>query len=130
MVQSINEIEDGSFTPTEQDESKASPAPKIFTEDCKIDFHQPAQKVHNRIRGLSPFPAAWAELDDLKFNMYRSEVAEDESLDPGQIAHKNGDMLVGCETKSIILDEVKIEGKKKMSGNDFMNGYHGTGVLH
>ncbi len=130
LLESINEIEDGSCTLTPQDHSKATPAPKLFTEDCRVDFDNPAGEIHNKIRGLSPFPTAWAELDDLKFNMYRSRVAQTSRLKPGEIGLKDDEMLVGTRDRDLVLDEVQIQGKKRMSGKDFMNGYSGTGIIH
>ena len=130
LLESINEIEDGSCTLTPQDHSEATPAPKLFTEDCRVDFDNPAGEIHNKIRGLSPFPTAWAELDDLKFNMYRSRVAQSSRLKPGEIGLKDDEMLVGTRDRDLVLDEVQIQGKKRMSGKDFMNGYSGTGIIH
>ncbi|HKL19860.1 MAG TPA: methionyl-tRNA formyltransferase [Halalkalibaculum sp.] len=130
LLESINEIEDGSYTLTPQNHSEATPAPKLFTEDCRVDFDNPAGEIHNKIRGLSPFPTAWAELDDLKFNMYRSRVAQSSRLKPGEIGLKDDEMLVGTRDRDLVLDEVQIQGKKRMSGKDFMNGYSGTGIIH
>lgn len=130
LLESVNEIEDGSYSLIPQDDSQATPAPKLFKEDCKVDFNNPAREIHNKIRGLSPFPTAWAELDDLKFNMYRSRVSSTDRLKPGQIDIQDDQMMVGTKDKDIILEEVQIQGKRKMSGKDFMNGYSGTGILH
>lgn len=130
LTEAVGSIEENSYSTTIQDDAKATPAPKLFTEDCKVDFGKPAGEVHNKIRGLSPFPTAWGELNDLKFNMYRSRVGPDIDLSPGQLSMENTDLLVGCGTGTVILDEVQIEGKRKMSGRDFMNGYSGLGVIH
>jgi methionyl-tRNA formyltransferase len=130
LLESINEIEDGSYSLTPQDDSKATPAPKLFTEDCRIDFDNPAREIHNKIRGLSPFPTAWAELDDLKFNMYRSRIGNTSRLKPGEIGLHEGEMTVGTQDSDLKLDEVQIQGKRRMSGKDFMNGYSGTGIIH
>lgn len=130
LLEAVNEIDEESYTLTEQDDSRATPAPKLFTEDCKVDFNQPSPKVHDKIRGLSPFPVAWAELDDLKFNMYRSEVGPDLDLEPGQMQMENDELLVGTADGTVILKEVQLEGKRRMSGKDFMNGYSGIGLLH
>lgn len=131
LLESLDAIESGNYTTREQDHSKATPAPKLYTEDCKIDFHKPAEEVHNWIRGLSPFPTAWAELDDLKFNIYRSRVGPDEpGLQAGELKLEEDDLLAGCGEGSVILEEVQIEGKRRMSGKSFMNGYSGIGVLH
>lgn len=130
LLDSVNDIANDSYTLTPQDDSRATPAPKLFTEDCRIDFDHPAEEIHNKIRGLSPFPTAWAELDDLKFNMYRSRVAETGRLKPGEIGLHDGEMMVGTADRDLILDEVQIQGKRRMSGKDFMNGYSGTGIIH
>lgn len=130
LLDAVDEIEDGSYSLSPQDDSKATPAPKLFTEDCRIDFDGQALNIHNKIRGLSPFPTAWAELDDLKFNMYRSSVGDTERYKPGQIGLHDGQMMVGTKDKDLILEEVQIQGKRRMSGRDFMNGYSGTGIIH
>lgn len=130
LIDAIQEIDQESYQIIKQNHSEATPAPKLFTEDCRIDFHEPAQKVHNKIRGLSPFPTAWAELDDLRFNMYRSELGPDMSLAPGEMAMENDQLTVGCGQGTIILKEVQIEGKRRMKGKDFMNGYSGIGIIH
>lgn len=130
LTDSVDAIADGSYAMREQDHNKATPAPKLFTDDCKISFDRPARQVHNRIRGLSPFPTAWAKLDNLKFNMYRSRLGPPEDLSPGELAMHNGELLVGCRDRTVILDTVQLQGKRKMSGRDFMNGYSGTGMLH
>ena len=130
LLEAIQDIEDGSYTLTEQDHEKATPAPKLYTEDCRVDFDRPAEEVHNKIRGLSPFPTAWAELDDLRFNMYRSKIGKADDLGPGELAMKEEGLAVGTATRNLILEEVQIEGKRRMSGEDFMNGYSGTGWVH
>jgi len=130
LVEAVDEIAAESYSAHPQDDSKATPAPKLFTKDCKIDFHRPAQNVHNKIRGLSPFPTAWGQLDDLKFNMYRSRIGPSKDLKPGELFLDGKELLVGCEDGTVILEEVQLEGKRRMSGFDFMNGYSGIGVVH
>lgn len=130
LVEAVEEIDRNEYSAIPQDDSKATPAPKLYTEDCKIDFDKPAAEVHNKVRGLSPFPTAWAELDDLKFNMYRSEVGPTKDLAPGQMQMQGDDLIVGCKTGTLILKEVQLQGKRRMTGKDFMNGYSGIGMLH
>lgn len=129
LLKAVDEIEEGSAQTISQNHSKATAAPKLFTEDCKIDFQKPAQVVHNKIRGLSPFPTAWATLDDLKFNIYRSEIGPDKKLAPGRLEMNDDDLLVGCKSGTLVLKEVQLEGKQRMNGKDFMNGYNGSGLL-
>lgn len=131
LLETLDEMEEGVHNPREQDDAKATPAPKLYTEDCKIDFGKPAREVHNFIRGLSPFPTAWAELDDLKFNIYRSRIGpENRELRQGELKLEGDEMLAGCGEGTVVLEEVQIEGKRRMSGKAFMNGYSGIGVLH
>lgn len=130
LVEAVEEIDQDAYELCKQDHDKATSAPKLFRNDCKIDFNKPAAEVHNKIRGLSPFPTAWAMLDDLKFNMYRSQVGPSIDLAPGRLQMQGDDLLVGCREGTVILEEVQQQGKKRMSGKDFMNGYDGPGMLH
>jgi methionyl-tRNA formyltransferase len=130
VIDAIDQIEDESYQLQEQNHDKATPAPKLFTEDCKIDFSKKADRIHNKIRGLSPFPTAWAMLDDLKFNIYRSEVGPSIEIAPGRLQMHNDDLIAGCRDGSVVLKKVQLEGKRRMSGKDFMNGYNGPGMLH
>jgi methionyl-tRNA formyltransferase len=130
LLKAVDSIENGSCTTYSQNEAKATSAPKIFTDDCRIDFHQQAKDVHNKIRGLSPFPTAWATLDGLKFNMYRSKVGPQKRLKSGQLQMQNDNLLAGCEEGTVILETVQLEGKRRMSGKAFMNGYSGSELLN
>lgn len=130
LLEAVDQIDRDSYELQKQDHDEATPAPKLFTEDCKIEFNKKAEDVHNKIRGLSPFPTAWAVLDDLKFNMYRSEVGPSIDLASGRLQMYNNELLVGCKDGSVVLKEVQLEGKKRMSGKDFMNGFSGHGMLH
>ncbi len=130
LTEALDDIESDSCELKAQDHEQATSAPKLFTEDCRIDFEESAEKVHNKIRGLSPFPGAWAELDGLNFKMYRSRIADSSRLKPGQLDMGDDKLLVGTGTLDLVLEEVQIEGKRRMSGKDFMNGYSGTGLAH
>jgi len=130
LLSAIEDIDHDSVDSVSQDDDKATPAPKLFTEDCKIDFQKSAEELHNKIRGLSPFPTAWAKLDDLKFNMYRSRIGPQRKLASGRLQMQDDDLLVGCNPGTVILEEVQLQGKQRMSGKDFMNGYNGRGMLH
>lgn len=129
LAEVVDDLARGSVDTYRQNHEEATPAPKLFTEDCKINFAQPATQVHNKIRGLSPFPTAWARLDGLKFNMYRSSLGPEKNLSPGELAMEGDLLLVGCLTGTVVLQEVQQEGKRRMSGRDFMNGYSGPGKL-
>jgi methionyl-tRNA formyltransferase len=102
-------------------------APKIFKDDCEIDWTKPAQAVHNFIRGLSPYPTAWCNVIDDKGNtnsakIFLTHVSERNLLD-GEIATDNKTFLsVGCKDGAIDILEIQLAGKKRLSIKDFLSG--------
>lgn len=129
LLRALDMIERGGYELQEQKNKLATPAPKLFREDAHIDFSEPAVHVHNKIRGLSPFPTAWAELDGKKFNMYRSRLGPMANVEPGELFERNGLLLAGCREGSVILEEVQLPGTKRMSGEEFLRGYGTEGLL-
>jgi len=101
-------------------------APKIFTETCKIDFAKTVEEVHNLIRGLSPFPGAFTELNGKMLKIYRSEKETTPvTITPG-FHETDGKTFLkfACADGYIHVKELQLEGKKKMTVEDFIRGYH------
>lgn len=124
LLDAVNQIAEGNVEATQQKEELATPAPKLFKENTRIDFNKPAYEVHNFIRGLSPFPAAWCKYDGMKMNVYLSEPVTKENLKPGELYFEKGKLLAGCADRAIELKSVQLPGTKKMRGLDFANGYN------
>lgn len=112
-------------------------APKIFKETCRIDFHQPAKKVYDFIRGLSPYPGAWTEIQKeggkaqvlkifkatktgKKFLAVNS-LSLDSTL-VGTLRVEGKSLLIACADEWLQLDTIQISGKKRMEARDFLNG--------
>lgn len=100
-------------------------APKIFKEDCKIDWNSPAEKVYNLIRGLSPYPTAWTILNGKTLKVYK---AAKEISSPGQLpgtvdTDQRTYLKYSCVDGWIRLLELQIEGKKRMGIEEFLRGY-------
>ena len=101
------------------------PAPKIFKEDCEIRFaEKTAEEIHNFVRGLSPYPAAWANLtingqafENVK--IYKVEITE---LRNYGIA--KSDLIVPCKEGAVRILELQAPGKKRMDAKSFLNGIH------
>lgn len=129
LLETINQIASGSYTSIEQNDTEATPAPKLFREDCHIDFNQSAETVHNKIRGLSPFPTAWATLNGEKFNIYRSKLGAYANIDPGELLVKDGKLLAGCADGTVELLEIQLPGKRKMHTDTFLKGNSIEGIL-
>lgn len=129
VVEALGLIESDEYVLRPQDDGLATPAPKLFNDDCHVDFNKQATEVHNKIRGLSPFPTAWASLSGDKFNMYASEVGPDISLKPGELTDHEDKLIAGCGTGTVILKEVQLPGTKRMTGQEFIHGYSAEGTL-
>ncbi len=118
------------FQLTKQDDSLASPAPKLFKENTHLDFSKSAEQVHNKIRGLSPFPTAWAMWGTRKVNIYKSQKASDIHLKSGQLLAKDNRLYVGCKEGSLELLEIQLPGKKRVSGAEYTRGHEVEGFLN
>lgn len=129
LIESIQKIDSENYTLSEQNDELATPAPKLFKNDCHINFNKPARTVHNKIRGLSPFPTAWATWEGQKFNMYASRLGPDINMNPGELVVEGEKLLVGCSEGSVELVEVQLPGTKRMSVQDFIRGYDVEGEL-
>jgi methionyl-tRNA formyltransferase len=104
-------------------------APKIFTETCKIDFTKTVNEVHNLIRGLSPFPGAFTFLNEKTLKVYKSEKdtnisGQTRTVRPGEYKTDGKTFLkFACADGFILVKELQLEGKKRMSVEDFLRGY-------
>jgi methionyl-tRNA formyltransferase len=125
VLESVRLIDSGQYALRAQSQEAATKAPKIFTETCRIDFAQPTGKVHNFIRGLSPYPAAWTMLDGkvLKILRAQKEITFHQDV-PGtlQTDHKKTMKYATLDGYVQVL-ELQLEGRKRMDVAAFLNGY-------
>jgi methionyl-tRNA formyltransferase len=123
MVRSLAALSRGALAEQEQDEEGVLYAKKIEKAESRIDFSKSAQDVHNHIRGLSPFPGAWCEMDikgkKQRVKIIRSELA-DGSGDAGTILAE--DMTIACGEGAVRLIELQRSGKGAMNAEDFQRG--------
>jgi methionyl-tRNA formyltransferase len=110
-----------------QDESKAMHhAPKIFKETGEIDWNSSAEGIHNLVRGLSPYPAAWTSLDDKNCKIFKTAVSE-KNLSKIELGNysSDGKTFLKFQTGdgSLEILELQLEGKKRMKISDFLRGY-------
>ena len=100
-------------------------APKINTEMCRIDWHKSIDEIHNLIRGLSPYPAAFTELGDKILRVFRSE--KEPAVPTSRIGRWETDrrsfLKFAAEDGYVHLKDIQLEGKKRMSIEDFLRGY-------
>ena len=124
VLQTVRQIELGTVQPQTQDESLASPAPKIFKEDCRIDWRHPAERVRNRIRGLSPYPAAFTLHAGKSLKIYKARIVPDSPGGaPGTVAAQGGRLFVNTAGNPLEILEVQQEGRRRMGVEEFLRGY-------
>lgn len=138
LVESAKELANGStepipqtnFIPKGQSLSDFPIAPKIFREDCKVDWSRDLKKVDQKIRGLSPYPAAWTMIfrksDGKQFNLkiYNCLPTNMDTKNTGEILGKDYQLFIGCGDRQLEILELQMEGKKRMTARDFLNGIH------
>ena len=116
-------IEKGEVNTTLQDDTLATPAPKIFKGDCKINWTNNSLDVHNFIRGLSPYPASYTYLDNKIVKIFRTKLTNISiNNKPSVIQIKDKKFFVNTNDSMLEILELQPEGKKRMSANDFING--------
>jgi methionyl-tRNA formyltransferase len=125
VLKTANAIKQGNVKLYSQNDIEATKAPKIFTEDCQINWDDTSDNVYNLIKGLSPYPGAWTILDEKNFKILkaRKEFGQ-EMTDAGNIFTDNKKYLkISTNDGLINMLEVKMQGKKKMDIKSFLNGY-------
>ena len=125
MVETLRGLESGEVRPIPQDHSKATPAPILKKEDGRIGFERTAAEISNRLRGFQPWPGAYTVFRGKHLQVHRAHPVEPAAeLAPGQIVGEGGRLVTGCGNRTALeLAEVQMEGKRRMSAADFINGY-------
>ena len=123
LVQTLNDIEAGTAPRVPQNDLESSNAPMLSREMSRLDFCLPAQQVHNRIRGLSDWPAAATIFHGKKLKIYRSQVADAAGVlgQPGELLD-NQRMVVACGQGAVELLSVQLEGGKRLDAKTFLHG--------
>lgn len=131
-VKTLLDIIGGNIKTVRQDNIPSEslrPAPKIFKDTCRIDWNQPAQRVRDFIRGLSPYPAAWTVLRnsdgrEQDFKIFDTEIAEGESFGAPGSVRCDGKRIIEVSTAQGVLRllEVQAAGKKRMPVSSFLCG--------
>jgi methionyl-tRNA formyltransferase len=127
LIKTLDKLAAGTLEIEKQDDSLASKAPKLSKELGRIDFNQSAQNVYNLIRGLNPYPAAYVIHGDKQIKIFGCAIEKynPEELLPGSVIKKSkNNFTVACAEGAVVIDEVQLQGKRRMSVKDFFNGYN------
>jgi methionyl-tRNA formyltransferase len=123
----IEKLLKGDKSIIQQDNTFVSKAPKIFRENCEIDFSKSAIQVKNFINGVSPIPGAWTKWNNTTIKFLRAKSANlPVSLKPSDYLIQNKKLYIGCGNGTIEILELQPEAKKTMKTLDFLNGFKGA----
>lgn len=132
VIKTVKAINLGVVTEITQDsiiEKDLKDAPKIFKENCLINWNQPAQSIYNKVRGLSPFPTAWSNLctpdgQATVMKIYFTRLAGSSGLKPGETwCDGKKTILAGTATGDLELSDIQLAGKKRMPVEELLKGY-------
>ena len=121
IVETLTALENGSIVPKNQDDSLATHTSKIDKSLCPIDFSKSAREVHNKVRGLSPWPVATAEISGKRVKIHSTRLCE-KSGGAGKILSVRP-LIIGCGEGSVEILELQPEGKKRMTAEAFAAGH-------
>jgi len=133
MVETLRGLENGQVRPAPQDHAQATLAPILKKGDGRMDFARSASDLFNRLRGFQPWPGAFTTLKGKTLQVHRAQALQPAvKLTPGDVAVEGMHLFVGCgknkdEDKdtdtALELIEIQLEGKRRMTAQEFINGY-------
>jgi methionyl-tRNA formyltransferase len=124
LVHTLAGLADGSLTPEPQDNSRATFAPILRKEDGRIDWTEPAIRIHNVIRGLQPWPGAQTAFRGQSLHLWRSRTTSRKwDFAPGTLVHEGGVFALAGDGAALELLEVQLEGRRRMPAEVFANGH-------
>jgi len=123
LVETLARLEAGTLIPEKQDPAQATLAPILKKEDGRIDWRQPALAIHNRVRGLLPWPGAYTGFRGQALHVWKTRCAPAPAGPAGQLWRAGKSLLALCgDGAAVELVELQLEGKKRIGGEAFANG--------
>lgn len=124
LVETLRGLETGMIQPRKQDDAQSSLAPILKKEDGLVDFSRPASEIYNRLRGFQPWPGAYTKFRAKNLQIWKAKPTA-ENLAPAELKVDGIRLLAGCaHNTSLELLEIQLEGKKRATARDFIQGYH------
>jgi methionyl-tRNA formyltransferase len=128
LLKTVNALADGTAEEKPQpdmDPAQIKHAPKIFKDDCRVNWEQPLDQIYNLVRGLSPYPTAWTTLQDKQLKIFKAAKEYTKpAVSPGQpLTDQKSFLKIAAPDGYLVLQEIQLEGKKKMDIESFLRGY-------
>lgn len=129
LLKTVSALKTGQYQPISQEslrnDRELSEAPKIFKEDCEIDWNKETQVIYNLIRGLSPYPTAFTFIDGIMLKIFQAEMCVEKNKHEVGSYHSDGKTFLKFATRDGYINvlDLQIAGKKRMRTQDFLRGY-------
>ncbi|MDE6231884.1 MAG: methionyl-tRNA formyltransferase, partial [Lachnospiraceae bacterium] len=125
IVDTLKQVEEGSIVLEKQDDSKSNYAKMLNKKLGRIDFGKSAEEIERLIRGLNPWPSAYTSLNGKTLKIWDADVRKEKTdIPPGEIIEvTNDEILVSTGDGVLIINELQLEGKKRMDTESFLRGY-------
>ncbi|MCK5126869.1 MAG: methionyl-tRNA formyltransferase [candidate division Zixibacteria bacterium] len=126
LLETLDKITRNDFVSEKQNRKSVGGAPKISTEDCRINWESKVNAVHNHIRAFSEKPGAFCFLDSMKVKILATRmdgISEPPDLTPGELIARKKELIVGTGDSPLRIIKIQPEGKKAMDASAFINGY-------
>jgi len=124
LADTVNRWKDRSILPQKQNQAEATYAPQLTKEQGRIDWQNPAEAIHNQVRGMNPWPGAYTLLDGKILRIHRArQLAQEAQEAPGTVigTGKNG-IAVATGEGTLMIEEIQLQGKKRLSADAFLQG--------
>ncbi|WP_298440192.1 methionyl-tRNA formyltransferase [Geobacter sp.] len=123
VAETLDRLTAGTLTREKQDDALSCYAPMLRKETGLIDWTRPAQEIKNLVRGLTPWPGAYTSLHSKTLKVCKA-AADGTCGEPGLVIRSGREgILVGCGTGSLLIEELQLEGRKRLPASDFLAGY-------
>lgn len=121
IIKTLEYAQKGMLKPVKQDDSLSSYAKMLDKSMCKIDFSKTNKEVHNKVRGLCPWPVASTVFNGKTLKIFETRLAEGKGK-PGEVISTNP-LTVACGEGAVVVNSVQLQGKKRMDSNAFLQGH-------
>jgi methionyl-tRNA formyltransferase len=122
LIETLPKYIVGDISPQPQEDEKATYAPKLKKEDGELDFSQPADFLARKVRAFNPWPGTFQFFDESRLKVYKAHAQHGEKIFPGERYVVDGLPAWGTIQGFLVLDEVQVEGKSRVSGESFLHG--------
>ena len=123
LLETLDALSENKLSPEKQDDSLSSYASQLSKAEGEINWNNTSEQIYNKVRGLNPWPKAFSFIGGKRFVIdfvYKT----DKSGKPGEVISADSDgIVIGCGEGSVLIKELKVEGKKKMTAEEYLRGH-------